>query len=370
MYYSAMSKVLAAVMPGPNVPIELRELPEPQLEDHSALLRTELSEVCGTDLHLQKGHLAGVPYPIIPGHVSVGTLEKVRGRVADVSGQPLTEGDRVTFLDVYGTCNQCWYCLVAKAGTRCPRRKVYGITFGLADGLAGGWAEKIYLKPGTRVLRMDGVPSELFMAGGCALPTAIHAVERAAIELTESVLVLGSGPVGIACAILAKLRGASRVYVIGAPAVRLAAAKQAGADDVLDFTSCSEPDREKWVADHTEGRGVDVTLEATGVPDAVVQAMRCTRDAGRVVVVGQYTDVGDTSFNPHRDLNRKHLTVHGCWGSDYSHFHKAVEVLKMPAAQRAWSSLAPARFTLGSANEALAEVAAGRCVKAVMEPRR
>jgi L-iditol 2-dehydrogenase len=50
--------------------------------------------------------------------------------------------DRVTFLDVHRTCNACWHCLVAKATTRCPQRKVYGITYGLDDGLCGGWADQ------------------------------------------------------------------------------------------------------------------------------------------------------------------------------------------------------------------------------------
>jgi len=67
-----MKTYLAAVMPGPNLPIELREFPEPELEPGAALLHTMYSEVCGTDVHLHHGKLAGVPYPIIPGHVSVG----------------------------------------------------------------------------------------------------------------------------------------------------------------------------------------------------------------------------------------------------------------------------------------------------------
>ena len=177
-----MSNVLAVVMPGPGAdgrprPCELRELPVPDLEPDSALLKVELSEVCGTDVHLRDGRLSGVPYPIIPGHVSVGTLERIRGTVHDVQGRPFAEGDRVTFLDVHRTCNACWYCLVAKASTRCPHRKVYGITYGIADGLTGGWAEYVYLKPGVRCIRLHGVASELYMAGGCSLPTALHAVE-------------------------------------------------------------------------------------------------------------------------------------------------------------------------------------------------
>jgi len=75
------------------------------------------------------------------------------------------------------------------------------------DGLAGGWAEQIYLKPGTQCIRLDCAP-ELFMAGGCALPTALHAVERADISLGDTVLVLGSGPVGLNAIVLALMRGA------------------------------------------------------------------------------------------------------------------------------------------------------------------
>ncbi|HEX7117666.1 MAG TPA: alcohol dehydrogenase catalytic domain-containing protein, partial [Longimicrobiales bacterium] len=133
--------IAAAVLPAPGAPVEVRALPEPELEPGSALLEVELSEVCGTDVHLRDGRLSGVPYPIVPGHVSVGRLAKVRGVLRDVEGNPLREGERVTFLDVHRTCNACWHCLVAKATTRCPERRVYGITYGVADGPSGGWAE-------------------------------------------------------------------------------------------------------------------------------------------------------------------------------------------------------------------------------------
>ncbi|HLR06729.1 MAG TPA: alcohol dehydrogenase catalytic domain-containing protein, partial [Pyrinomonadaceae bacterium] len=168
---------LVAVIPEPNAPVELREVPSPDLENDSALFEVELSEVCGTDVYLQQGRLQGVPYPLVPGHVSVGRLSKIRGTLRDVEDREFREGDRATFLDVHRSCNACWYCLVAKATTRCPQRKVYGITYGLDDGLCGGWAEQIYLKPGTLCIRLDA-DAENFMTGGCALPTALHAVER------------------------------------------------------------------------------------------------------------------------------------------------------------------------------------------------
>lgn len=361
---------VVAVIPKPNSPVELREVPEAQLEENSALLDVELSEVCGTDVYLQKGLLQGVPYPLVPGHVSVGRLSKIRGAIFDVEGRTFREGDRVTFLDVHRTCNVCWYCLVAKATTRCPQRKVYGITYGLDDGLCGGWAEQIYIKPGTRCIRLDGDP-ETFMAGGCALPTALHAVERADIAIGDSVLVLGSGPVGINAIILSLMRGALRVLCIGAPANRLEVAMQVGASEVLNFEKLSEGERLDWVLERTNGRGADVTIEATGAPDAVRQAMRFTRDAGRVVVVGQYTDHGETPFNPHLDLNKKHLDVRGCWGSDFSHFYRAAQIASDPVRSARWAGLKQdlSRYALADANEALQAVAQGTVLKALIEPK-
>jgi L-iditol 2-dehydrogenase len=201
----------AAVLEAPGQRIAVRDFPEPQLQNDSAMMAVQYSEVCGTDVHLQDGRLAGVPYPIIPGHVSVGHLEKIRGTLLDVHGRCFREGDSVTFLDVHGSCQACWYCLVARASTRCPQRRVYGITYGVADGLCGGWSASLYLKPGTRVISLDDVDARRFMAGGCALPTALHAMQRAPLKLTESVLVLGRGPVGLALIILARLRGAGTV---------------------------------------------------------------------------------------------------------------------------------------------------------------
>lgn len=365
---SGMAKVLAAIMPGGGEPVEVRELDEPELEPDSALLDVELSEVCGTDVHLLHSRLSGVPYPIIPGHVSIGRLGRVRGRMCDVAGRQLSEGDAVTFLDVHRTCHACWYCLVAKASTRCPSRKVYGITYGLADGLCGGWAGKVYLKPGVRCIRTEGIEPGRFMAGGCSLPTALHAVDLGRIRIGDTVLVLGSGPVGLSSIAFAKMSGALRVLCIGGPPSRLTAAREVGADATLDFAANEVAARREWTLAQSEGRGADVSIEATGAPEAVVQAMQFTRDAGRVVVVGQYTDHGEVGFNPHLDLNRKHVDVRGCWGSDFSHFYRSVQVLTDANLSRIWGSLPLERFGLAAANDALAAVSAGRVVKALIDP--
>src|SRR6476620_77226 len=127
--------VIAAVMPAPHRPVELREFAEPDLPPGSALLRTALSEVCGTDVHLWHGRLSGVPYPIIPGHVSAGTVDAQRGSIAGIDGSDIREGDRVVFFDVHRTCGRCRACTVHRTPTRCASRRVYVITDSADEGL-------------------------------------------------------------------------------------------------------------------------------------------------------------------------------------------------------------------------------------------
>ena len=214
--------------------------PSPQVAPGGLLLRTMYSEVCGTDVHLWHGRLAGVPYPIIPGHVSIGVAEQIRGAVSAADGRPIREGDRVVFYDVHRTCGRCYACAVAGTPTKCPSRKVYGITDAAADGLFGGWSEAIYLEPGVvAAVLPDEVAPEDYMGGGCGLITAVHAIDRAAIRLADRVLVQGTGAVGLSIVALARLSGASTIIAIGAPDDRLALAGRMGATITLDLVATS-----------------------------------------------------------------------------------------------------------------------------------
>jgi L-iditol 2-dehydrogenase len=352
-------------MPAPNVPLEVRRFEHPQLEPGAVLLRTLASEVCGTDVHLHHGRLAGVPYPIIPGHVSAGCVEETGGPVADVDGRTLMPGDTVTFLDVHETCNACWHCLVAKLSTRCPHRKVYGITYSAHDGLLGGWSERIYLKPGVKIVSLpDAVSPDLWIAAGCGMPTALHAVDLAQIRIGDRVLIQGAGPVGLSACALALISGASWVGVVDGFALRRDAALRMGADQVFDIG----PDLAGQVAGATRGRGPDVVIEASGNPRAVVQGCEMARDGGRYVIVGQYTDNGDVELNPHQHINRKHLTIQGCWGSDLSHIYRGVEALARFGDRYPWPAMISRRYGLDEVNEALADVEARRVVKALILP--
>lgn len=359
----------AAIMTGPGEPVVVREMAMPEVQPGAVLLRTIASEVCGTDVHIWHGRLRGVPYPIIPGHVSAGEVLATGGTVLDVDGRPLLPGDLVTFLDVHETCGSCWFCLVAKASTRCPQRKVYGITYGAADGLLGGWSDHIYLKPGVKVIRLpEGVTPERFIGGGCGLPTAFHAVERGGVGLGDTVVVQGSGPIGLNAVILAQLAGAIKVILIGSPAIRLAMGRALGADASIDIADTTEQQRVEMVLGLTGGRGADVTIEATGNPAAVREGMRLTRDAGVLAVAGQYTDAGETIFNPHLDLNRRHLEVRATWGTDFSHLYRGIQMMAKHGDRFRWERFITRRYRLDDAGQALEDVAAGKVIKAVIDP--
>ena len=360
--------IRAAVMRAPHAAISIDELPWPVLTSGSAMLRTMYSEVCGTDVHLHHGRLSGVPYPIVPGHVSVGHLDEIHGTINDLDGVPFREGDLVTFLDVHETCGACYECLVTKQTTRCPHRKVYGITYGVNDGPLGGWADHIWMKPGVKLLRIpDGMDPSKFIAGGCGLVTALHAVERGAIKLGASVAVLGVGPVGQAAIALAALSGAHPVVAVGAPQARLDFALRMGATHTVSLDLPSA-ERAEAVRAANGGRGVDVVIEAAGDPRAVADALEMVRDGGVVVVAGQYTDAGDLTLNPHRQINRKHVEIRGCWGCDYSHFHRALQVLAHQGASLPWVDAVSARYALQDANAALAAVANRDVIKALIVP--
>lgn len=361
-------RVRAAVMVAPHQPIEVRDLAAPELESGGAMLRTLYSEVCGTDVHLHHGRLAGVPYPIVPGHVSVGHLERIRGTIVDIEGEKFREGDLVTFLDVHETCGNCYQCLVTKQTTRCPHRRVYGISYSANEGPLGGWSESIWMKPGVKLLRMPAsVDPARYIAGGCGLVTSVHAVERGGVRLGSSVAVLGVGPVGQGSIALAALSGAYPIIAIGAPQERLDLALRMGATHAISL-DIPAADRATEVRRLTAGRGVDVVIEVAGAPEAVVQSLDLVRDGGVVVIAGQYTDGGDITVSPHWQINRKHVEIRGCWGSDYSHFHRALGILAHQGAALPFLEAVSARYTLDQANDALAAVANRKVVKALIVP--
>ena len=368
--------VHAAVMKAPHQPLTIEGFPLPDLPVGSILLKTIMTEVCGTDVHIHHGRLGTVPYPIIPGHVSCGVIAAIRGNatINDIHNRPFKEGDTVTFLDVAETCYSCYYCSVVKQTTRCPHRKVYGITYSCNDGrLLGGWSQYIQLVPGTKLLHLpNNLDPVSYCGGGCGLNTALHTVDRASIQLGDNVAVLGVGPVGQSVVAFARLSGAARILAIDSESNRLEFANQMGATHTLnlrDYSIDTENERVKEIHKLSDsGHGFDVCIECAGTPEAVRDTLLYARDGGRVVITGQYTNIGAVTINPHELINKKHIQMRGCWGSDFSHFYRAIELQSRYYTQYPWKHMIGKTFQLSQVNEAMEAVAQRSIVKAAIAP--
>ena len=222
-----------------------------------------------------------------------------------------------------------------------------------------------------RVLPLpDGLDAADFMGGGCGLPTGFHAVERAQVALGDTVVVQGSGPVGLNAAVFAQLAGALRVLVTGAPRPRARGGPAPRRRRNAGRRRGPRSGRARALGARRApaGRGADVVIEASGNPQAVVEGLEMVRDAGRYVVVGQYTDAGDITLNPHRHLNRRHATVLGCWGYEYTHLHRSVADDGPPHGPLPLGAARHREYPLAEAGRALADMEALSVVKALIRP--
>jgi len=330
----------------------------------------EMAGICGTDVHLWLGQLP-IPLPVILGHETAGRLEKLgSSSQKDWRGNALHEGDRVTWASSI-TCGECYYCRMKRQPTRCVARKAYGISYCAdeAPHLRGGYAERILLRAGTAIFKIpDSVPTDAVIGAGCALVTAIHGIERAPVEWGDVVVIQGSGPVGLAALAISRQSGASRVIVIGGPPHRLELARRFGADAVVDIAALPDPaDRARAVLAETGPYGADVVIECVGHPSAVNEGIELCRDGGKYLVLGQYADAGNISFNPHI-ITRKQLQLVGSWGFEPRHVDRALTMLTGTNFKELFASEITHRFPLTEANAALDTVREWRSGKAVLIP--
>ncbi len=355
-----------------NEPLVVEAAPVPDPEPGALVARVDYGGVCGTDVHLHHGNLP-IPTPLVLGHEAVGRVAALgEGVAADFVGQPLRVGDAIAWSSNI-PCGRCFWCVVERERTLCENRRVYGVNqrFDEWPRLSGGWAEVVYLQPGSAIFKLPpGVPPEHAIALGCAGPTAVHGVlDTVGVRVGETVVVQGSGPVGIAAAMYAHLGGAGKVILVGGPANRLALARELGIADVhVDLFELTDPAAriERVLAETRGRRGADLVLECAGVPAAVPEGFEMARRNARYLVLGQYTDRGPTAINPHV-ITRKQLRIFGAWAFAEAHYLRYVESLPALATRFDLDRLIT-RYPLAEANRALADVAAGSVMKAVLVP--
>lgn len=334
--------VRAATLVAPGQ-LELRSYPYPtDLEPGAVLLRMLASGICGTDKHTYRGetqqyagteHASSTPFPIIQGHENVGVVEAIgEGGATVFDGTPLTVGDRLVPAP-NRACGVCEYCTDDFPYYFCRRLENYGnsLTSDEPPHLFGGFAECMYLRPGTPVFL---VPNELptRVAVLTELFAVTHSLELASrmprpggFRPGDSVAVVGAGPVGIVHTAKARLMGASEVIAIDPFEPRLELNRAVGATRTV-AASAVDPAVLAAVRDATGGRGVDVVVDATGHPASFGPSLDLLRDGGTLIEVGAFVDLGTVPINPASILGRN-LTIVGVAGEDSRIYDRTLAML-------------------------------------------
>jgi len=264
-----------------EVRVEEKGVPELVAAD-DALVRVGASGICGSDLHIFHGRVP-VEKGFTIGHEFVGTV-----LAAGPDVERVAVGDRVLGC-FHVACATCTPCLRGDYH-RCDHQRTFGHGSHLGD-LQGAQAEQLLVPRANLALRRvpEGMSDEVALFAGDVMGTGFHAVEHAGMRSGDTVAVLGLGPVGLCAVQAAWAGGATKVFAIDSVQQRLAMAAEFGATTI----HLTEEEPKKAVRAATEGRGVDVVVDAVGDPDPLALAISLCRDAGTVSGIGAYAGKGE-----------------------------------------------------------------------------
>jgi len=257
----------ALVFEGPG-DVRFKEVPVPEISGDEVLIRTSYAAVCGTDAHMLEGAFPAKT-GIVMGHEASGVVEAVGDRVTHLRpGQPIVASPIVV-------CGRCKPCRSGRYNV-CRHRLHLGIE---ADGV---YAEFFKL-PGYSVYPApDGLdPKEAALVEPAAV--GYHAVCRAQPTPSETVVIIGDGPIGLFILESVVAFGSQRIILSGHRKRRLQLAKDLGAHRVV---RPPEDDLRAIVMEETDGAGADLVIEAAGRPETIAESVHLTRSAGRIMMVG------------------------------------------------------------------------------------
>jgi L-iditol 2-dehydrogenase len=264
----------ALVYLGPRQ-MEVQEVAEPAAGAGDVLIETAASAVCGSDLHgFREASPRRIP-PLIMGHEAVGTVAAV-GLGVDHA----RIGQRVVLKPILA-CGACEPCRSGRTNL-CRSGRLVG------RDLTGGFAERFVVPAEAAVAIADHVPDEIATLTE-PLANAVHVTSRA-VGPGDDVLVIGAGPIGALMARMAVDRGAARVFSTDRIAARLELARVQGAIPL----GTSEP--EASLSRATDGRGVDVVIDAVGIPATWALGVRAVRPGGRIEAVGLGAVAGEVDY--------------------------------------------------------------------------
>jgi threonine dehydrogenase-like Zn-dependent dehydrogenase len=377
-----MTGIRVATFAGPGAPPVIREVPRPHVPAKAALIQIGACGVCGTDLHILKGHWPKpLPWPFTLGHEIGGVIvEKGSELTADFMGKPLEVGSRIMIPPLM-PCGSCYYCIhYPETANKCLTPVYYGryLGFDKAPHLWGGWAEYVYVDlgelPGTKIYKLpDDMPLRL---GALAEPmtSCLRAFNRAVrangFRWDDTVVIQGSGPIGILAVAAAQEMGAGRVICVGAPEEpRLKLARRFGAEATVNLEEHRTPEaRIRAVRDIVGGFGADLVMDCSGHPTAGPEGIEFLRDGGTYVEMGQFTDAGSIDTNWHR-ICTKDINLLGSWAFTANDLPLGVDLLYRARNRYPWFEMQTIYpFDEDGISRAVADAMAMRTVKSTIVP--
>jgi len=260
------------------------------------IVKIDLTTICGTDLHILKGDVPAVTEGRILGHEAVGTVVETGAAVST-----LNKGDHV-LVPAITSCGRCGPCKRGMAA-HCQGTGGIGWIFGhLINGLQAEYARVPFAETSLHVVP-EGVSDEQVLFLADILPTGYEiGVQNGGVKPGDAVAVVGAGPVGLAAMMTAEIAGAARIIAVDLAASRLKHAERFGAT----HTVAGGEDAAQQVDDLTEGEGVDVAIEAVGVPATFDLCTKIVRPGGTVANVGVH---GAPTMLHLEDLWIKNITI-------------------------------------------------------------
>jgi alcohol dehydrogenase/L-iditol 2-dehydrogenase len=329
--------------------VELREVPEPELQPGTVLVAARAVGVCGSDIHMwRNGQSWDVALPVTLGHETAGVIAAVAD---DVTGWQV--GDRVVCETAASICGVCALCRTGRYNL-CPDRQGYGA---LRDGAFG---ELLLAEP--RVLHRipDGVS---FEQAAMTEPFAVAynaLVERASVTPGDLVVIQGAGAIGALSLLVAKLRGAGTTVVLGTPVdvERLAKLRELGADHTVDVTV---DDPAELIRSLGDGLGADLVVDATGVSIALKQGLELVRPFGAIAKVGWGPQPLGFSLDP---LVAKAVTLYGSFSHTWTTWERVLSLFA--SGDLDTSKVLGGVYELAEWERAFADMESGRNIKSVM----
>ena len=373
-------QVRAAVMPKPGQ-IEIREFEKPSIASDALLLHIDKVGICGSDMHMYRGHTR-LKFPVIPGHEVVGTVAEIgkdANQTMHVVGGPVKAGDRVTVVPGSKNCGKCYYCLhFPHRPTLCTNRTIYGFSnCESPPHLTGEFAEYTYIHGNSWVYKMpDSIPEPLQVLTE-PVAVATRAVDRAhapgipqigaGYGLGNSVAVLGCGPIGLLVIAVLRHTGAGTIIATDIVDSRLEMARHMGADVTINAGKAPLDERLSQVRDVTNGVGADIVIECAGLPQVFAEALEFVRRGGKVIEVGHYTDSGAVEVRPHQICN-KDIDICGVWAYPQIQFQTALDFLERT--QAPLKTLITHHLPLVRLEEGIQMLGQEGVYKVVIEPNR